>query len=145
MEVNEGDLVVDEPDEGDGLRAAAAAMTKLANELRADRPKVRDIDRRSRRQDVIMVLVAIMAVASGVIALGNRSIGAAIQDCIDPTGQCYRDSRSRTSDVQRAVIEQQHGDAVKTLSAVCSFIEQHSLTMPPECASVVPAGTPTTR
>lgn len=139
---NPGDLVLD-PDsdpsgtpESDGLHEAAEAMALLAAELRADRPKVRDIDRRSRRQDVVLVLVGVMAALSGIVAFGNWQLSNTIKDCIDPTGHCYTESRARTSEVQKAIVAGQHEDAARIMNTVCVFISEHRLDPPPECDSV---------
>lgn len=126
----------DDENDPTGLRAAAAAMTKLAETL--DR-----VDRRSKSQTGLMGLLVIVASLLVVVAFGNRAITATIEDCINPAGHCYQESRARTADVQRAVIEAQREDLNRNLRVVCSIVEQHpDMDMPPECRITV---TPTTR
>lgn len=125
------------PEDADptGLRAAAAAMTTLAETL--DR-----VDRRSKGQTVLMLLLVAVIVLNGLVAIGNHSVGTTIEDCINPSGQCAQQSRQRTSEVQRGIIESQRADQDRQLRALCTLTIEHELKVPAECAAVaVPPGT----
>lgn len=122
-----------------GLREAARAMTRLADTL--DR-----VDRRSRSQTILMGLMAAVLVLSGVVAFSTRQVAATVEDCIHPGGQCYQESRTRTGEVQRAIVDAQHADLTRNLTVVCSIIAQHGdMQIPRECADVAGSLPTTTR
>lgn len=126
---------MDEADPVDvqGLRFVGQAMDRLTTELAASRPKVETIGRRQRMQLLLSVLLVGVMVATIVVAFNTRSVSAAIQDCIDPQGQCYQDSRSRTVEVQRTIIQAQHDDIENVRETLCAFIREHQLELPPKC------------
>jgi hypothetical protein len=139
--VSSGDRAIAE-----ALTSVSRSMSAFAEQLARTQPAVDKIERRSWWQIIGLSVLSMLTIAVVLLALNTRSLTGVVQDCIDPTGQCYQQSRARTGEIQRSIVDAQHQDMLRNLGAVCSIIVQHGLAVPPECAAVSlpPAGTSTT-
>jgi hypothetical protein len=138
--VSSGDRAIAE-----ALTSVSRSMSAFAEQLARTQPAVDKIERRSWWQVIGLCVVTMLGVAIIVLALNTRALTGVVQDCIDPSGKCYQDSRVRTGEIQRSIIDGQHQDMLRNLSAVCAIFPQHNMAVPAECAQVgVTAGTSTT-
>lgn len=115
------------------LARVAAAMIDLTAELRESQPRMKRIDRRSFWQ-VLTSIVGVLLVALLLsLVIGGYQVVAVIKDCTDPAGQCYRESRSRTGEVEARIMKAQADAMDRNLKAVCAVFVEHRLAKPPEC------------
>lgn len=74
-----------------------------------------------------------LAQTAGEQARTNATLTAQIKDCLDPSGQCYRDSRARSGDVERRVLADQAEKAATQLEVVCDLFDTHRVPRPEQC------------
>lgn len=138
--VSSGDRAIAE-----ALTSVSRSMTAFAEQLARTQPAVDKIERRSWWQVLGLGVVTLLGVAIVILAWNTRALTGVVQDCIDPAGKCYQDSRVRTGEIQRSIVNAQHEDMQRNLAAVCAIFPEHGLTLPPECLQiVVPAPTTST-
>jgi hypothetical protein len=132
------------PDEGDELDLEAesleVSMAKIARSSERLANRLAPVETRSKWQTIGLALVLVVALAAGLVALENRKLtrstselSGQIKDCIDPSGQCYKDSRSRTGDVERRILADQAARSAEQLETVCDLFDGHGLTRPAVC------------
>ena len=139
------------PDEGDELDLEAepleVSMAKIARSSERLAHRLAPVERRSLLQTIGLAIVIVVALSAGVIALQNRHIAQAaadaadtnatltqqIKDCLDPSGQCYKDSRARTGDVERRILADQAARSAEQLESVCDLFEVHKASRPAQC------------
>jgi hypothetical protein len=131
-------------DENEAISVNLARLATAAEELAI---RQRPVEQRSKLNTWALALVVVMAAAIVVMGLQNRQIAQAaadqaftnatltaqIKDCLDPSGQCYKDSRARSGDVERRVLADQAEKARTQLEAVCDLYDTHGAARPVEC------------
>ena len=108
------------------VREAVDGIGALAESITAQ-------DRRTRRMSALATIVAVAVLFIGGLSLSNRAVIAAIEDCTQPTGQCYQESQRRTAGVVSPVMESLgriESRSERNLRLLCAGIEGPR---PPEC------------
>jgi hypothetical protein len=129
-------LVEGDPDE----EPVEVSMARIARSSERLADRLAPVENRSKWQTIGLVLVLVVALVAGVVGLENRrltrsteELTAQIKDCIDPTGECYRESRSRTGEVERRILADQAARSAEELEAVCDLFDGHGMTRPVQC------------
>jgi hypothetical protein len=126
--------------------ALAESNNRLADELALNRPNIDVLKRRAWWQNVGLAAVILAVLGLAALTISNRALASSVQeqthvirDCIDPAGQCYRDQRTRTGEIQRSIIEAQRADSQRGQVTTCGLYDALKVRRPPECVD-----TPTT-
>lgn len=132
------------PNEDETIAQSFARLSRSA-EILAER--VAPVERRSKAQTWLtgVAIVAIVGVllqglqthdlveTAGAQARTNATLSTQIRDCIDPTGKCFADSRSRTGEIERRILADQARRAEEQLEVVCDLFDSHGQERPAAC------------
>lgn len=127
--------------------AISVSLNRLAVAAEDLAARQRPVEQRSKLNTWGLALVLALALAIVGVGLQNRETAHRVEDqartnseltnqvkdCIDPAGKCYRESRSRSGDVERRVLEDQAVKARVQLEAVCDLFDTHGSPRPSEC------------
>lgn len=119
----------------DQMADLTCAMTKVADGLQRTTPTLETVDRRSRLQSWTIGALLLATLGVGAVGWTAKGIGDQIKSCIDPAGDCYRESRSRTGEVEGRIVSDQAARSERNLRAVCAVFVEHRLPSPVECTS----------
>lgn len=130
--------------ETDSDETISAGLNRLASVAERIEARLRPVEHRSLWNVVGTVAIIVLVVVASFQAKSNGELTEQVRDCIDPSGQCYRDSRSRTGEVERRILADQARRSEQLLSAVCAHIAEQGQTLPGECRSLAETITPGT-
>lgn len=140
------------PDNVDVDGEIAVELGRLADSAEALARQLTPVERRTAVQTwalaglvALVIVVAILAAQNRTVANEagdqarvNRDISAQIRDCLDPSGQCYKDSRSRTGEVEKRILTDQQTRSATALEVVCDLFDAQGLRRPEACGPDLP-------
>jgi hypothetical protein len=113
-----------------GLTKELATMNVHLAHISITQPQ---IERRTRRQFWVNMLMVLFVFSAAYFGWTNRQIVNGIEDCLNANGQCYKESRVKAAEGQNRIIDAQRIQAEKNLKAVCELFDAHGLERPKEC------------
>lgn len=115
------------------LARVAVEMHRLTKQLAKNEPKINTIERRSFWSIFVSAFLVLGVVLLFATTVMGFTVVSYIRDCTDPAGQCYRDSRARTTEVEARILKAQKDEAERTLGAVCAVFDGHNMDRPADC------------